>query len=105
MIVSSQGDDTFTVYDRKGANKALGTFRVKGVQGVDDVNGSDGLTVTNRPVGKYMKGLLVTHDEPDTGRNVNEKRDATNFSYVSWGDVARALKLKVNTKRGNDPRF
>lgn len=90
VIVSSQGDDTFAVYDRRGANKALGTFRVKGVKGVDDVNGSDGLTVTNRPVGKYTKGLLVTHDEPDTGRNVNEKRDATNFSYVSWGDVARA---------------
>ncbi|WP_083958017.1 phytase [Herbidospora mongoliensis] len=105
VIVSSQGDDTFTVYDRQGANKALGTFRIKGVKGVDDVNGSDGLTVTNRPVGKYTKGLLVTHDEPDTGRNVNEKRDATNFSYVSWGDVARALRLKVDTKWGNDPRF
>ncbi|GAB1818026.1 phytase [Herbidospora sp. RD11066] len=105
VIVSSQGDDTFTVYDRRGANKALGTFRVKGVKGADDINGSDGLTVTNRPVGKYTKGLLVTHDEPDTGSNVNEERDATNFSYVSWGDVARALKLKVDTGRGNGPRF
>ncbi|TKK78851.1 phytase [Herbidospora galbida] len=105
VIVSSQGDDTFTVYDRQGANKALGTFRVKGVKGVDDVNGSDGLTVTNRPVGRFTQGLLVTHDEPDTGANVDGERDATNFSYVSWGDVARALKLKVSTDRGNDPRF
>ncbi|WP_083974465.1 phytase [Herbidospora daliensis] len=105
VIVSSQGDDTFTVYDRQGANKSLGTFRVKGVKGVDDVNGSDGLTVTNRPVGKYTQGLLVTHDEPDTGANVDEERDATNFSYVSWGEVARALKLKVSTRAGNDPRF
>ena len=106
VLVSSQGDDTFAVYQRQGANRALGSFRVKGVVGgADDINGSDGLAVTNRPVGDYRQGLLVTHDEPETGPDVDDERDATNFSYVSWGDIARAMSLTVDTRAGNDPRF
>jgi 3-phytase len=105
VLVSSQGDDTFAVYRREGANRAVGSFRVAGRGGVDDVNGSDGLAVTNRPVGPYRQGLLVTHDEPETGPEVDGDRDATNFSYVSWGGIARALSLRVDTWAGNDPRF
>ncbi|MEV7226920.1 phytase [Polymorphospora sp. NPDC051019] len=105
VIVSSQGDDTFAVYDRQGRNRPVGSFRVRGVRGADDVDGSDGLAVTNRPVGGYRHGLLVTHDEPETGPDVNADRDATNFSYVSWADIADALSLKVDTRAGNDPRF
>ncbi|WP_430645156.1 phytase [Agromyces sp. GXS1127] len=105
LIVSSQGDDTFAVYQRQGRNKLVGAFGVGGVAGADEINGSDGLAVTNRPAGEYREGLLVTHDEPETGAGVDEERDATNFSYVQWADVADALGLKVSTVAGNDPRF
>ncbi|HKE76221.1 MAG TPA: phytase [Acidimicrobiales bacterium] len=104
VIVSSQGDDRYAVYSTTGTNRSLGTFLVQGV-GVDDVNGSDGLAVTNRPVGRYRHGLLVSHDEPETGPGVDEDRDPTNFSLVGWGEVADALHLQVSTARGNDPRF
>ena len=104
VLVSSQGDDRFAVYSRVGRNRSLGTFRVRGV-GVDDVNGSDGLAVTNRRVGEYRKGLLVTHDEPETGPGIDPDRDPTSFSYVHWGEIARALHLRVDTTRGNDPRL
>ena len=90
VIVSSQGDDTFAVYDRQGTNRPAGSFQVKGRNGVDDINGSDGLAVTNRPVGDYRQGLLVTHDEPETGPDVDEHRDATNFSYVSPRSMTRS---------------
>lgn len=103
VIVSSQGDDRFAVYSTTGRNRPLGTFRVAG-DGVDDVNGSDGLAVTNRVVGDYREGLLVTHDEPETGPETDPERDATNFSYVDWGRVADALGLQVSTRPGNDPR-
>ena len=104
VIVSSQGNDQFAVYSTTGNNRSLGTFQVAGV-GVDDINGSDGLAVTNRPVGEYREGLLVSHDEPESGEDVDPDRDATNFSYISWGAVAEALHLKVDTTAGNDPRF
>jgi 3-phytase len=68
-------------------------------------NGSDGLAVTNRVVGHYREGLLVSHDEPETGPGVDEDRDSTNFSYVSWGEIDDALHLKVDTTARNDPRF
>jgi 3-phytase len=95
VIVSSQGDDTYGVYDLRGRNRSLGSFRVAG-DGVDDVNGSDGLAVSNAPVGEYESGLLVTHDEPETGADVDPDReaDATGFSYVHWGDVTKALRLR-----------
>ncbi|SKC46662.1 phytase [Krasilnikoviella flava] len=106
VIVSSQGDDTYAVYSTTGRNRALGSFRVAGTGGVDDVNGSDGLAVTHRPVGDFEAGLLVTHDEPETGADVEAGRgDATGFSYVGWDDVADALDLVVGTRAGNDPRF
>ncbi|MEL7975383.1 phytase [Isoptericola sp. F-RaC21] len=106
VIVSSQGDDTYAVYSTTGRNKALGSFRVEGTGGVDDVNGSDGLAVTHRPVGDFDEGLLVTHDEPETGADVEDGRgDATGFSYVDWEDVADELGLVVSTRAGNDPRF
>jgi 3-phytase len=104
VIVSSQGDDRYAVYSTEGGNRSLGTFLVRGI-GVDDVNGSDGLAVTNRPVGEYRHGLLVSHDEPETGPGVDEDRDPTNFSYVEWGEVADALHLQVSTEERNDPRF
>jgi 3-phytase len=104
VIVSSQGNDQYSVYSTTGNNRSLGTFHVAGV-GVDDVNGSDGLAVTNRPIGQYSDGLLVSHDEPESGEGVDPDRDPTNFSYVSWGSIAKALKLKVDTTAENDPRF
>jgi 3-phytase len=104
VIVSSQGDDRYAVYSTTGHNRSLGTFLVRGV-GVDDINGSDGLAVTNRPVGRYRQGLLVSHDEPESGPGVDQDRDPTNFSLVDWGDVANALHLQVSTNSRNDPRF
>jgi 3-phytase len=105
VIVSSQGDDSFAVYNRQGRNRPVGRFHISGVAGVDDINGSDGLAVTNRPVGEYRQGLLVSHDEPETGPDVDDGRDATSFSYVAWKAIARALHLVVDTTAGNDPRF
>jgi len=105
VIVSSQGDDTYAVYQRQGRNQLVGTFSIDGLGTVDDVNGSDGLAVTNRVVGDYREGLLVTHDEPETGADVDPERDATNFSYVSWGEIADGLGLRASTTAGNDPRF
>jgi 3-phytase len=102
VIVSSQGDDRYAVYSTTGGNRSLGTFVVRGV-GVDDLDGSDGLAVTNRPVGHYRQGLLVSHDEPETGPAVDEDRDATNFSYVDWADIAEALKLQVSRRSATTP--
>ncbi|WP_432557580.1 phytase [Granulicoccus sp. GXG6511] len=96
VILASQGSDEFLVYQRQGNNKLLGTFRVGASSDIDEVNGSDGLAVTNRPVGDFRQGLLVVHDEPHTGAGVDEDQDPTNFHFVQWSDVAGALDLPLN---------
>lgn len=93
IVVSSQGDDRFAVYNLTGANRPLGSFRIRGIDGADNVNGSDGLDVVTVPVAGYPRGLLVSHDEPDSGPGVDPERDPTNFSYVQWGAVVDALAL------------
>lgn len=97
VVVSSQGDDTFAVYDVTGDNAPVGSFAIKGVNGVDDINGVDGVAIASVPVGEYTRGLLVTQDEPDTGEGVDEEQDPSNFSYVQWGDLADALGLTLAT--------
>jgi 3-phytase len=79
LVVSSQGDDSFAVYEREGANAYVGSFRVEGVQS------TDGLDVTTRPLGRrFPGGALVVQD----GDNGGEHQD---FAVVPWEDVTRLL--------------
>lgn len=96
LLVSSQGDNTFAVYDRQ-SNAYLGSFRVGARGKIDSVEESDGADVVNVSLGgRYPKGLLVVQDgqnDPpflveDDGEfeNVN-----TNFKFVRWDKVAKAF--------------
>ena len=69
---------------RPDQNRSLGTFVINGV-GVNDVNGSDGLAVTNRLVGDYVQGLLVSHDEPESGTDVEDGTATRRASPTSTG--------------------
>ena len=81
---------------RAGRNRLVGTFRSQGRR--RRRRQRLGRPRRDEPaVGDYREGLLVTHDEPETGPSVDDERDATNFSYVAWGQVARALHLEVDT--------
>jgi 3-phytase len=97
LIVSSQGNSTFAVYTREGSNSYLGSFEVGANGSIDAVSGSDGLDVTNFPLGSgFPSGLLVVHD------NANSGAAASNHKFVRWESVANALNLRVDTSR--DPR-
>ncbi len=90
LLASSQGDNTFAIYDRAGSNSFLGSFAIEGVEE------SDGADIINVPLGEaYPSGLLVVQDgsntpqivfpDPEDGEIQNFN---TNFKYVSWADVA-----------------
>ncbi|GII58808.1 hydrolase [Planotetraspora thailandica] len=105
LIASSQGDDTFSVYDRSGRNAYIGSFQVGDHHGVDGVQASDGAMVVNVPLGRrFPKGLFVTHDGADTPEALDpegEAREKTNFKYVKWDDIAGRLGLDVDTSSWN----
>ncbi|WP_327581061.1 phytase [Nonomuraea sp. NBC_00507] len=67
LLASSQGDDTFAVYDRAGRNAYLGQFRVGPGNRTDGAEASDGAMATSAPLGHaYPEGLLVVHDGADS---------------------------------------
>jgi myo-inositol-hexaphosphate 3-phosphohydrolase len=85
VIVSSQGDNAYAVYQLPDA-KYVGRFRI--IDGkVDGVQETDGIELMLGSFGPdFPGGLLVVQD--------GDNRPATqNFKLVSWSDVIAALRL------------
>ena len=105
LIVSSQGDGSFAVFERRPPHAYIGSFVIGERRGIDTTDESDGLDVVNIPLGRaFPKGLLVAHDGQDDPPFPNLDGEelenaATNFTYVDWADVARKLHLVVDTRR------
>lgn len=88
LIVSSQGDDAFSVWDvsgAAGAERYVGRFRVAPANGVDGVSGTDGVDAWGGPIGRFGQGLVAMQDGDNDGQ-------AQNFKLVDWATVKAALK-------------
>ncbi|OJF10534.1 phytase [Couchioplanes caeruleus] len=108
LLASSQGDDTFVVYQRAGGNEYVATFRIgPDSDGPDGSEQCDGAMVLNVPLGPdFDEGLLVVQDgvdTPDVRDPAGEVRTNTNFKFVEWDDVADETGLAVDTS-GWHPR-
>ena len=93
IIVSSQGNDTYAVYRREGAQEYLGSFAVAAdpVRGIDGISETDGLEVTSRNLGPGFEfGAMIAQD----GRNVLPVENQ-NYKYVPWQSIAKALNLEM----------
>ncbi len=100
LIASSQGNNTFNVYDRAGNNAYIGSFQVVAADaaGIDGVSETDGLDVLNLPLGsRFPNGVFVAQD----GRNIVPSENQ-NFKLVPWENIANGLNL--DTATGFDPR-
>jgi 3-phytase len=74
LIVSSQGNATFVVYDRDGDNAYVKTFRVADGDKVDGVAETDGIDVTTAPLGeRFPRGVFVAQDGFNDSGNQNFK--------------------------------
>ncbi|MFI1284219.1 phytase [Streptomyces sp. NPDC020858] len=100
LLASSQGDDTFAVFDRRNGNAYVRGFRVAtgtGPGAPDGSEESDGAAVTSAPLGtKFPNGLLVVQDganTPGTTGPDGEARTDTNFKFVDLGRLGRAARL------------
>lgn len=94
LLASSQGDDTFAVYDRERSddNEYEGGFRVAATAtGPDGSEECDGAAALNAPLGRrFPGGLLVVQDGHDDAGQA-EDRTATNFKFVDLREVLTAL--------------
>ena len=92
LVASSQGNNTYVVYDRAPPHAYRGTFRVGDGPAADGTEDTDGLDVVSAPLGaSYPMGLLVVQDGVNTAADGSEANQ--NFKFVSWQDVAEALDL------------
>ncbi len=93
IVVSSQGNDSYSVYRREGDQAYLGSFAViaNPSNGIDGVSETDGLDVSSSNLGPgFEHGALVAQD----GRNVMPTENQ-NFKIIPWSAIADALKLDV----------
>lgn len=98
LLASSQGSSEYVVYDRAGDNALIGVFSVIDGTTADGISGTDGIDVTNFPLGDaFPTGVFVAQDD----LNINPE-DNQNFKLVSWDDIANALGLEIDTTL--DPR-
>lgn len=92
LVVSSQGDNSYVVYNASAPYEFLGKFRI-GInhrKSIDGASETDGLAVTSADLGGvWNEGMLVVQD----GRNVMPA-EAQNFKYVPWSYIRESLGLK-----------
>jgi len=84
LVVSSQGDNAYTLYRLPGVTYA-GRFRIGGgtIDGTSDTDGIDLMLGDFGPA--YPGGLFV-------GQDGDNAPDTQNFKFVSWTAVRRALR-------------
>jgi 3-phytase len=100
LVVSSQGEHAYAVYERRPPNRYLGKFAIVDdpVVGIDGSQETDGLDITSIKLGAvYDQGLLVVQDGYNTKPVANQ-----NFKLVSFGRVIEALKLPAATSIGSN---
>ncbi len=81
LVVSSQGSDSYAVFDLDDGYRLAAAFSIGADlgAGIDGVSETDGLAVTSAPLPGYPRGLLVVQD----GRN--RMPDAPqNFKLIDW---------------------
>lgn len=88
LIASSQGNNTYALFERSGRNRYVGSFAVGSHPSIrlDGSEETDGLDVTALPLsGPYSKGMLVVQD----GFNKTPEGKATsqNFKMIRWSLV------------------
>jgi myo-inositol-hexaphosphate 3-phosphohydrolase len=89
LLVSSQGNSTFKVYDRQAPHTFRGTFSVQGVQS------TDGVDVINVSLsGEFVRGAFACH---------NGTASPYPVELVRWEDIATPLGLGIDTAYW-DPR-
>ncbi|MFM6039942.1 MAG: phytase [Sphaerospermopsis kisseleviana] len=111
LLASSQGDNTFAVYNREGNNEFLGRFAIGNNGAIDSVQESDGADVINVPLGaNFPFGLFVTQDgNNDPAKLVEDDGELenvnSNFKFVPWENIVNTLPdiLKIDTI-SYDPR-
>lgn len=97
LIASSQGDNSYVLYQRDGKNEYVGKFSISNGKEVDGTSETDGIDVTGAGLGSlYPTGIFVAQD----GNNKKKgKRENQNFKITDWQRIASGFNppLPIDT--------
>ena len=97
LVASSQGNDSYALFDRKSPHQYLGSFQITDGLSIDGVQETDGLDVTSVPLGNtYIEGLLVVQDGKNKEAGVAA---AQNFKLVRWDSISVKFNPVLNTNK------
>lgn len=101
LIASSQGNNSYKVYERSGNNKFVGAFAIDD-GAIDGTNDTDGIDVTGFKLGKeFPYGIFIAQD----GENMDGKiKKSQNFKIVKWEKIAKAMSPELNLDNKANPR-
>lgn len=102
LIASSQGNDSYAIYDREGNNKYITNFTIADGNFTDGTSVTDGIDVLSFGLGdQFPYGIFVAQDdsniEGDTELNQN-------FKVVSWDVIAKGAQTPLYMDNQVDPR-
>ncbi|URQ73950.1 phytase [SAR86 cluster bacterium] len=91
LILSSQGDSKFNLYDRNYPYDYITSFRIGSSKSIDNVTDTDGIETINFKLSdEYPEGIMIAQD----GLNKDGyKTKRQNFKIVSFKDVLDALTV------------
>ena len=98
LIASSQGNSTYVIYEREEPHRYAGSFKIIAGNGMEEASGTDGIDVTNAPLGpKFPKGVFIAQSDAS--------QQNQNFKCVPWESIAKKFEpaLKINSTW--NPRF
>lgn len=91
LISSSQGNNSYAVFERQGKNHYLGSFAIGASATIDDTYDTDGIDVTAANLGApFVSGLFIVQDGDNT--DANGKHISQNFKLIAWDKIAAVIK-------------
>lgn len=102
LIASSQGSDSYAVYDREGDNAYIASFKIADGPSTDGTSVTDGIDVLGFGLGEqYPYGVFIAQDDAniDGGKKRNQ-----NFKMVAWEQIASGAKTPLLLDNLVDPR-
>lgn len=89
LVASIQGSFSYALFERKGNNQYIGSFKIVASNTIDGVEETDGLEIVSIPVGaSFPKGMLIVQDGFNTNQSESESQ---NFKLVDLSEVLQLL--------------
>lgn len=85
LIVSSQGNFSYAVFERLGDNRYVGSFKIMDSDTIDGVEETDGIDIVSIPVGNsFPKGMFMAQDGFNFDRGKIQRQ---NFKMLRWEKI------------------